>query len=79
MFVKIGEDKASEGFLGAIGLGKKSPYSIKSGAMCYIVSTKQDSYFNPCNKWFIVYHGGFKAEKFHRFFVDFVQPQKFHT
>lgn len=29
MFVKIGEDKASEGFLGAIGLGKKSPYSIK--------------------------------------------------
>ena len=26
MLVKIGEDKASEGFLGAIGLGKKSPY-----------------------------------------------------
>lgn len=29
MLVKIGEDKASEGFLGAIGLGKKSPYSFQ--------------------------------------------------
>ena len=29
MLVKFGEDKTSEGFLGAIGLGKKSQYTIK--------------------------------------------------
>jgi len=29
MMVKFGEDKTSEGFLGAIGLGKKSQYTIK--------------------------------------------------